>query len=285
MPILGLTAGPSRPCSKYVAQDYPLRTEFDLASHFDDIPRLDVDAAYVDGVLRFNAFGPAYVRSKGQSPLLGAQELEKSTMSHPLPAILNHACLPNVSSIFFSNIVVTRALTNLPKGTEIVHQYVRGEESMIIRNANLSKHGFECGCALCVLDRADGLENCRVRAQITQGESKAVLDRSAMLLKTISIAQMAKTERENDKIEEAHDDVLDSLQVLIDRINATYQLERTFRPDLFVVMTARTKHLARKSMEGSLLVSRQKRGRACPKMCYPTDFLYLGFVLIQHSRQ
>ncbi|UZJ51802.1 hypothetical protein CBS101457_001122 [Exobasidium rhododendri] len=253
LPVLGLTAGPSTPYSDYVSQEYPLRTSFDLESDLDHTQRADVDAAYIDGVLRFNAFGPARVRPKAQGPLLGAQDSEKSTMSHPLPAIINHACLPNASSIFLSNIVITRALTNLATGTEVVHQYVRGEESVIIRSAKLSKHGFECACPLCIMDRADGMEKCSIRAQITQGESKAILDRSTTLLRNISIRQMASMVRESDKIEEAHDDVLCSLQSLIDRIRATYAIERTFRPDLFVVMTARTKHLARKNMHDAIL--------------------------------
>jgi hypothetical protein len=203
--------------------------------------------------LRFNAFGPAQAPSQDEKFDLGT-ELERSTMPHPLPAILNHACLPNVSSVFFSNIVTTRVLTEMPEGTEIVHQYVKGEEPMAIRSANLSKHGFVCSCILCDLDRCDGEDNCKLRVRITQGESKAVLDRSALLLKSDTTQQQQQV-LGVEKTEEAHNDIIDSLQNLIDRTEATYSKQRSiFRPDLFIPMDARTRHIARKSVENALLV-------------------------------
>lgn len=214
--------------------------------------KLDVDAGYIDGVLRFNAFGPAQVPSRRGPKVDG--ELQKSTMPHPLPAILNHACLPNVSSVFLSNIVTTRALSYLPAGCEIVHQYVRGEEPYAIRSANLSKHGFECACRLCVLDRKDGTEQCQIRARIVQGESKAILDRSAILLKTSSRGVMNSDALVN---EEAHEEIVASLNALIARIDATYSVDTrgTFRPDLFIAMDARTRHLARNGVDMALEVS------------------------------
>lgn len=219
-----------------------------MEAEIDDNVRPDVDAAYVDGVLRFNAFGPAQLPRRGKT---GGGQLERSTMPHPLPAILNHACLPNVSSVFFSNIVTTRALCHLPIGTEIVHQYVKGEEPLAIRTANLSKHGFPCACVLCNLDRSDGLDKCEVRARIVQGESKAILDRSALLLKN-----RLDGDKDIQHDDEAHKDIIDSLNALVDRINATYLFERgPLRPDLFSALDARTRHVARKSIKDAITVS------------------------------
>ena len=241
--------------SAYVAREYPARTSFE-SDTFEASPRLDVDAAYVDGVLRFNAFGPAQAPSRKGPRSVG--ELEKSTMPHPFPAILNHACLPNVSSVFLSNIVTTRALCDMPAGSEIVHQYVRGEEALAIRSANLSKHGFECACKLCVFDRRDGLDSCQLRARIVQGESKAILDRSSLLLrkKNKNSSRPAEEEKISEKEEEAHEDIIESLDALIARIDATYSTatRSAFRPDLFMAMDARSRHLARKNIEEALLV-------------------------------
>jgi hypothetical protein len=239
LPILGLTAGPSIPNSDYVSQEYPLRSYASLDSDSVENRRPDVDAKYVDAVLRFNAFGPAQAPSRSEKRSSSPGEQERSTMPHPLLAILNHACYPNATSVFFSNIYTTRALCHLPAGTEIVHQYTKGEEPYAIRSANLSKHGFECGCLLCRLDRADGVDNCAMRARIVQGESKAVLDRSALLL---------KGENTNKDDDEAHGDIVESLNALIIRIQATYSEQRgPLRPDLFTALNARTRHLARKS--------------------------------------
>lgn len=252
LPILGLTAGPLIPNSDFVSHEYPLRIALDLESDFDDIQRPDVDAGYVDAVLRFNAFGPASTPTRsdtGSSP----GELERSTMPHPLLAILNHACLPNATSVFFSNIYTTRALCHLPAGTEIVHQYVKGEEPLAIRSANLSKHGFQCACLLCRLDRADGLKNCEIRARIVQGESKAVLDRSAILLKRRKDISIAQSEDE-----EAHEDIITSLEDLIARIQSTYAESRgSLRPDLFVAIDARTRHFATKSIDSAILSAKE----------------------------
>lgn len=251
LPILGLTAGPSTPDSAFVSQEFPLRTSVTADIHVNGAEgRPDVDAGYVDGVLRFNAFGPAQMPSRS-GKASRSDELERSTMPHPLPAILNHACLPNVSSVFFADIVTTRALSHLPAGTEIVHQYVKGDEPLAIRRANLSKHGFECCCAVCVMDRADGADACIARARIMQGESKAVFDRSALLLKSGSPDQQAGPANDD-----AHTDIIEALETLIERINATYHRQRgSLRPDLFKAIDARTRHTARKDLEHALLVS------------------------------
>ncbi|KAJ1028486.1 hypothetical protein NDA16_001652 [Ustilago loliicola] len=162
LPIMGLTAGPDVEYSRWVGQPYPApprRTYTHAASSADQIEALvascqkqlsidseqahkwhatvlegasrpPIDSSYVDGVLRFNAFGPA-ANPGGKSSSSTTvssddapqdSELTRSTMVHPLPAILNHACLPNVSSVFFGDIVTTRALHPLKKGTEIMHQ-------------------------------------------------------------------------------------------------------------------------------------------------------------------
>jgi hypothetical protein len=255
LPILGLTAGPKMAYSEYVARPYPLRN---TVSHQDEPTQLinAIDAAYIDGVLRFNAFGPAQspARRSSANSVQDFGELSKSTMPHPLPAILNHACLPNVASIFFSDIVTTRALMKLPKGTQIVHQYVRGEEPYAIRAAQLSKHGFECACQLCTLDRQDGKDALDVRARIIQGELRAVEERSRVLLKRVNLTKLGSDDamksvadgrQPSDEDLDAHRDVLASLVQLVDRVNRTYAQGRgPLRPDVFVVLEIMVTHLA-----------------------------------------
>lgn len=258
VPVLGLTAGPSMEYSRFVPEPYPLRArmELDPMKAVDEYKSLDVDAAYVDGVLRFNAFGPAQAPASSHSHTRAEEsqgELGRSTQPHPLPAILNHACLPNVSSVFFSDIVTTRALDVLPEGTEIVHQYVRGETPFPIRTAQLSKHGFECACPLCILDRADGAEASGRRARITEGESRAVFERSRLLFKSVKLAEVGSTEAIlAGEVREAHEDVVEALKSLRERIDETYSASsKTYpkeraqlKPEVFSTLDRQTRHLA-----------------------------------------
>lgn len=268
LPIMGLTAGPDVEYSKWVDQSYPAppkRAYIDAARPADQIEALvascqkqlsinsdqarkwhstvlegvsrpPIDSSYVDGVLRFNAFGPAANpggKSSSSSSSEDAQtdsELTRSTMVHPLPAILNHACLPNVSSVFFGDIVTTRALHPLKKGTEIMHQYVKGEQPWLIRRSQLSKHGFKCSCGICLLDERDGEDKVRERGQIIGGSLTMLQERSRIVLKS-SITQQAGKEDDED-----HKDLAESLREMIAKVQATYHAERgLLRPDLMKI--------------------------------------------------
>lgn len=267
LPIMGLTAGPDVEYSRWVGQPYPApphRTYTDAASPADQIDvliqacesqlnidadhqrkwretvlegaaRPPIDSSYVDGVLRFNAFGPA-ANPGGKSSSASSDdaqpdsELTRSTMVHPLPAILNHACLPNVSSVFFGDIVTTRALHPLKKGTEIMHQYVKGEQPWLIRRSQLSKHGFKCDCGICVLDERDGEDKVRERGQIIGGSFSMLQERSRIVLKSSTPAQTGKEEAQDDR------ELADSLEEMIAKVQATYDAQRpSLRPDLMKI--------------------------------------------------
>ena len=131
---------------------YEVKDALHMVSPLSSATPLCVSSHYVNNVLRFNAFGPAAVPAAEA----GNDPMSRSTMPHPLPAILNHACLPNVSSVFFGDFVTTRALHPLPKGTQIMHQYVQGEVPYDARQAQLAKNGFVCTGGLCELDSAAG---------------------------------------------------------------------------------------------------------------------------------
>jgi hypothetical protein len=165
--ILGLTAGPGTPDSRWVeAGRFEKATARLGAAEVHEGLRPDrvgpeggINSLYVDEVLRHNAFGPGVVQrgsasgetmedresraDAGQSngsavavtlPRALRRKLaqdppsafSRSTQPHPLPAILNHSCLPNVSSVFLGDVVVTKALRDLQEGEEIGHEYVRG---------------------------------------------------------------------------------------------------------------------------------------------------------------
>lgn len=231
--LLGLTAGPEVPHAAYVRAAYPLRTRAPAdarAALAAGAAPPDVDAAYVNGVLRFNAFGPAATPAAAS----GNDPMARSTMPHPLPAILNHACLPNVSSVFFGDLVTTRALHPLPRGTQIMHQYVQGELPYETRQALLAKHGFACGCALCALDERDGAPALRKRQELLATALPPLVERSRALLKNTELAAA-----------DAHRDVADALVALADALHATYGAARgALRPDLVDVLHRAAQHAA-----------------------------------------
>lgn len=219
--FLGLTAGPATPPSPYVADTYPMHTAPPLdAADAVRAVRPNVSAHYVNNVLRFNAFGPAAVPAASA----GLDPMSRSTMPHPLPAILNHACLPNVSSVFFGDFVATRALHPLPQGTQIMHQYVQGELAYDARQAQLSKHGFVCGCALCELDRADGEDALHRRAALLARDWPPLQERSRALF------HGGPTVGDTG---EAHADMVSALSALSAELEATYAPTRPgLRPAL-----------------------------------------------------
>ncbi|KAN0062810.1 hypothetical protein ACQY0O_004630 [Thecaphora frezii] len=207
--------------------------------------RPSIDSSYVDGVLRFNAFGPAANpgsgKEDGSEAAIDTSELSRSTMVHPLPAILNHACLPNVSSVFFGDLVTTRALHPLKAGTEIMHQYVRGEQPWPIRRSQLSKHGFVCRCGICQLDEQDGEEACRTRQKLVGGSFPMLLERSRILLKDEGGKGQSESEKQDD-----HRDLAQSLEELADQVDRTYHTERgPLRPDLMALWQKIAQHRAR----------------------------------------
>lgn len=176
--ILGLTAGPGTPDSRWVeAGRFEKATaRLGAAEVYEGLrpdrigPLGGINSLYVDEVLRHNAFGPGVVQrgsasgegsedsgsraETGQSNGSGeaitlpralrrklAQDppsaFSRSTQPHPLPAILNHSCLPNVSSVFLGDVVVTKALRDLQEGEEIGHEYVRGGVDYQVRTCAL----------------------------------------------------------------------------------------------------------------------------------------------------
>ncbi|KAE8195927.1 hypothetical protein CF328_g4288, partial [Tilletia controversa] len=216
--VLGLTAGPHLPYSSFAQREsYPLITEavLDGDEALAGYVLPDIDARYLDGVLQHNAFGPGRdvdvdlgvplvpltgdsVRSKRgegkqkrkrRRPPAASSDLARASMPLPLAAILNHACLPNVSSIFLGSSILITSLVPLCEGVELVHSYVSGERPLLVRRAQLGKHGFECGCGLCLCERGEEGEGGekvglgRKRVEVGAGKMGAVVERSRMVAK------------------------------------------------------------------------------------------------------
>lgn len=77
-----------------------------------------------------------------------------------LQAVLNHACVPNVSFVKrdedIDGRVVLTAARHIRAGEELVHSYIDEGKPLEARTLELRNYGFECDCALCAAERAAG---------------------------------------------------------------------------------------------------------------------------------
>lgn len=240
-------------------------------------PTGGINALYVDEVLRHNAFGPGIVSrgdgddgeisssskindgnaaaasTSSSSPLPSRwpralqrklvrdppSAFTRSTQPHPLPAILNHACLPNVSSIFLGDVVLTKALRPLRKGEEISHEYVRGGMDYAARQSLLSKHGFVCRCPLCDLDRSDGDERLQARKRIFAVQVPAVYGRSDALLSRSGRGAVC-----DERDRESHRDIREALQDVVCDLQKTYNDDTrgNLRPEMREILERVGRH-------------------------------------------
>ncbi|CAO1629020.1 unnamed protein product [Sympodiomycopsis kandeliae] len=265
--ILGLTAGPGTPDSPWVQDEVfeKARAAVDDEQYglaVDRIgPKGGINSLYVDEVLRHNAFGPGLVSRQSDSNSGPSQTcslagkwprslqtkldrdppnaFQRSTQPHPLPAILNHSCLPNVSSIFLGDVVITKALRPLLAGEEITHEYVRGGTDYSTRQQLLSKHGFTCTCSLCKLDFADGETLLANRRRTFAVQVPAIFSRSdALLSRSKTVLEIDEKEKEN------HQEIREDLQELEIELNATYNTETRgdLRPEMRDVLERIARH-------------------------------------------
>ncbi|KAJ1633675.1 hypothetical protein T492DRAFT_979073 [Pavlovales sp. CCMP2436] len=75
-----------------------------------------------------------------------------------LQAVLNHACVPNVSFVKrdedVDGRVVLTAGRHIRAGEELVHSYIDEGQPLDTRTEELRNYGFVCDCQLCAIERA-----------------------------------------------------------------------------------------------------------------------------------
>ncbi|KAG8957989.1 hypothetical protein FRC00_003222 [Tulasnella sp. 408] len=119
-----------------------------------------VDIARIERVLSFNAFRPTGLPLPGPSQ----EESDHPSALFLLPSLFNHSCNPNVAAVCYGDVMVLRAMRDIPKGSEAFFSYRQGDPaSFIKRQEGLRHHLDKCPCDLCTLDRADGEAACKRR--------------------------------------------------------------------------------------------------------------------------
>jgi tetratricopeptide (TPR) repeat protein len=107
-----------------------------------------VDTFRVHDIVSRNAFGPG-----SQYGEKGAQDA--STGLWIRAGYTNHSCLANVHKEYVGDLMVLRATQAIAAGEEIFHSYDESSDYDARQRALMHTWGFECGCALCVVEKAE----------------------------------------------------------------------------------------------------------------------------------
>jgi len=69
-------------------------------------------------------------------------------------SLLNHSCTPNCARSFIGDMMILRAICDIPAGTELTHQYTSPEASFSAREDIFAGNwNFKCECRLCAAER------------------------------------------------------------------------------------------------------------------------------------
>lgn len=146
-------------------------------------------------------------------------EEARQTSLFPLGSSMCHQCMPNVYVSVWGNVMIVRALHDLPKDSELFSCATSGAAAYDERTVRLSLRGIVCRCDLCV---ADASEDHRKRAQILETELPT------MFAKLTHISAMYPLGGGG----QARVTALREAKRLLSRVEQTYTPGRRMRPDL-----------------------------------------------------
>ncbi|KAK6498981.1 hypothetical protein TWF481_011552 [Arthrobotrys musiformis] len=130
-----------------------------------------VDAFLVRNICNSNAFGSCsyyddFPEMRAQDGIPAARN-PKKTMEEPfdpnsglwiLPSYMNHSCIPNARRTFLGNMMILRAVVDMPKDTEILVTYTDCNLPYKDRKKIIeTSWKFTCNCKLCQFQSAPGV--------------------------------------------------------------------------------------------------------------------------------
>jgi len=150
------------------------------------VAAVDLDIQRITSVVSFNVFGLCPVQAFQRAPN-GARPVSEvmrpdtgSAALHTLPSLFNHACNSNARWFCFGDVIVIKAVKDIPVGTEITISYASGVS--IDERGKMLKgflEGRPCDCSLCVWDRSDGKRARDRRAELMRQWGKSCRSRPA----------------------------------------------------------------------------------------------------------
>lgn len=137
------------------------------------VPSSGIDISKIWSVISLNAFGLRRLRPlprltvAGTALPYGGSPEKRASALFTLPSLFNHACHSNAMWLSFGDIMVIRAIRDIPAGVEINIPYTGGftalQRSTVLKDY---LEGRLCGCAACEWDRANGEQAIQRRAEL-----------------------------------------------------------------------------------------------------------------------
>ncbi|UKZ67652.1 uncharacterized protein TrAtP1_008807 [Trichoderma atroviride] len=134
--------------------------------------RVAVDTFRVQSIAELNGFGCPRVKSRDKKqPKARNLGFNDSTGIWLQASYANHSCLPNATRAFIGDMMIVRALREIPVGGEILMQYVPQDKPFDKRQEVVENHyGFKCDCDLCRAEakvpKATIVKRARLRKEI-----------------------------------------------------------------------------------------------------------------------
>lgn len=114
----------------------------DMDEGVDD--RKDYSEA-IQSRIAYNAFGfPSFLPASGFSTTTPSRGIWLKA------SYINHSCNPTIQRSFIGDLIILRAQSHIPRGTEVRLDYTSCLESVSQRREFLSRYGFHCECERCV---------------------------------------------------------------------------------------------------------------------------------------
>jgi hypothetical protein len=162
--LFNLYGGDSYPPSPKV----PLSSEEPLSDNPLQFP-MDIDTERIYAVGAYNRFGFSGTSKLASFDLIKPTEDKLRRHSSGLylfPSYFNHSCIPNADRSNFGDVMVIRAVRNIPKGDEIFLSYIGTLAGYEGRKKVLTKWIPKCDCELCDRDREAGATKIKKREQL-----------------------------------------------------------------------------------------------------------------------
>ncbi|CAO2649712.1 Nn.00g010040.m01.CDS01 [Neocucurbitaria sp. VM-36] len=129
-----------------------------------------VDVFRVHDIMSRNAFGPG-----NQYGDEGARNASTGLWLHA--AYINHSCISNAKKEYTGDLMILRATRPIKVGEEIFHSYDESQDYDARQAALMTTWGFECNCALCAAEKADGQATRDKRMELV-GEADAFIEKT-----------------------------------------------------------------------------------------------------------
>ncbi|KAF2667782.1 SET domain-containing protein [Microthyrium microscopicum] len=147
-----------------------------------------VDSFQVYDIISRNAFGPG--NQYGEE---GARNA--STGLWIWAAYINHSCVPNAKKEYVGDLMVLRATKPIAEGEEIFHSYNESSDYEARQDAFKTTWGFECECALCVVEGAEDAAVRKKRREFVRHAEEFVAKEPWANAKKLSISRAQRLKR------------------------------------------------------------------------------------------